>query len=201
MYCSLEECKLELNITTTTEDSLLTSYIAVAQRTIEAPPPIGTGRVFEWAGAAVTRYVDAPVTFNGDPGGPSYVLSLVDIGDLCSITSITNGDGVVVSASDYVTNPRYKTPYHEIRLKRFSGVVWTFADDPEGAIAISGKWSYSATCPADIARAALRLVVYLYRGRDNANADQAVQTDQGIILPAKMPADVRAILEGYRSLV
>jgi hypothetical protein len=202
-YTTVEECKLELGIPTltTTDDALLAGYIATAQRTLEAPPPIGTGRVFE-ASADTTRYADAPLDLNVyDYDGPSYNLLLADVGDLCAITSILNGDGTTVSASSYTTDPRYKTPYHAIRLKRYSGVVWTYSSTAEASIAITGKWAYSISAPADISRAALRLVVWMYRSKDNANADQAVQTDQGIILPSKMPADVRTILEGYRSLV
>lgn len=202
-YLTLADAKLELGIPTltTTDDALLTGYISVAQRTIEAPPPIGTGRVFE-ASADTTRYADAPLDLNVyDYDGPSYVLLLHDIGDLCSVTSVTNGDGTVVSASSYITLPRYKTPYYGIQLKRFSGVVWTYSTTAEASIAIVGRWSYSTSAPSDIARAALRIVVWMYRSRNDANADQTISTDQGIILPTKLPNDIAQVLAGYRSIV
>jgi Phage gp6-like head-tail connector protein len=201
MYIDLASVKQELNITVTTEDALLTGYITTAQRIIESQAPLGTGRVFE-AAADTTRYADAPQTQNiYDYDGPNYNLLLHDIGDICSITSVVNGDGTTVSASSYTTDPRYKTPFWAIKLKRYSGVVWTYSSTAEASIAITGRWAYSTTAPADISRAALRIVVWMYRGKDNAGADQAVQTDQGIILPTNLPADVAAILAGYRSIV
>lgn len=200
MYTSVAAVQRELNISDGTDSDLIAGYITIAQRTIEAPAPIGTGRVFE-AASDTTRYLDAPAYASADPDGPSYVLSLIDYGDLCAITSIVNGDGTTVSASAYTTTPRYKTPYYEIRLKRYGSVVWTYSSNPEGAIAITGRWAYSTTAPADIQRAAIRMVVWMYRSRDNANADQAVQTDQGIILPNRQPVDVQAILAGYRSVI
>lgn len=201
-YIDLASVKAELNIptATTTDDSLLTGYITIAQRTIEAPPPVGTGRVFEYS-SDTTRYLDAPATPSGDPDGASYVLPLWDVGDLCAITTVTNGDGIVIPSTAYITNPRYKTPYFELRLKRYSGYLWDYSSTNEAAIAITGRWSYSTTAPADISRAALRMVVWLYRSKDNANADQTVQTDQGIILPNKLPNDIAQILAGYRSVV
>jgi hypothetical protein len=199
-YCTLADVKAELNISVTTDDSLLSGYITTAQRIIESPPPLGTGRVFE-ASADTTRYVDAPYTSDGDPDGTSYVLPLWNVGDLCAITTVVNGDGTTIGSSAYVTEPRYKTPYHALRLKRNGSYLWTYSSTNENAIAITGRWAYSTTAPADIARAALRIVVWLYRSRDNANADQATQTDQGIILPNKLPIDIANVLAGYRSLV
>lgn len=201
-YTTLAAVKAELGIPTgtTTDDTLLSAYITTAQRIIEAPRPLGTGRVFEASGDT-TRVLDAPAQPSSDPEGPSYLLLLTDAGDLCSITTVVNGDGTTVSGSDYVTVPRNRAPYYGIQLKRNAGLTWTYDEDPEGAISITGKWAYSATAPADIARAALRLVVWMYRAKDNAGADQATQTEQGLILPSRMPKDVRETIESYWSIL
>lgn len=200
-YTTLAAVKAELKIgADTTDDTLLNGYITTAQRVIEAPPPLGTGRVFEAENDA-TRYVDAPWGGSADPDGPAYVLSLIDVGDLCAITTIVNGDGTTLAPTDYVTEPRYKTPYHAIRLRRGGDHTWTYEDSPEGAIAITGKWAYAVSAPADIARCATRIAVWLYRARANAGFDEAIQTEQGIILPARMPADIRNIIETYQSIV
>lgn len=200
-YTTLAAVKRELNIATlnTDDDDLLNGYITLAQRIIEALPPLGTGRVFE-AALDTTRYLDAPAdSCDQSLDGPLYVLFLS--GDLCSITSVVNGDGVTVASSDYVTEPRNQTPYYALRLKSGEGLVWTYDTSPEGAIAITGKWAYATSAPADIARAALRLCVWMYRSRDNAGFDQDIQTDDGLILGAKLPRDIRHIIESYWELV
>ncbi len=206
MYTTLSACKAELQIDTgdTTDDALLNGYITTAQRIIEAPPPLGTGRVFE-AASDTTRYADAPWLRGDllDPDSSAYVLPLWHIGDLCAITTVVNGDGTTIPSTAYVTEPRYKTPYYVLRLKRAGGYIWTFSDNPEAAIAITGKWAYSTSASADIARATLRLVVAYYRSKDNAGAgdDKPLQTAQGVILPIAIPPDVKAIIASYQSVL
>lgn len=196
-YTTLAAVARELRIDDGTDSDILAGYVALAQRIIEANRPLGTGRVFE-ASADTTRYLDAPTDASADPDGPSYTLLFAPaIGELCAITSVVNGDGTTIPPTAYVTLPRYTTPYFGVRLKQNAGYTWTYTANPEGAIAITGRWAYSTVAPTDIQRAATRIAVWLYRSRDNANADQSVQTDQGIILPNKMPVDVRQIIEAY----
>lgn len=202
-YIGLAAVKAELKIENDTDDGLLADYITLAQRLIEMPRPVGTGRVFEVA-SDTTRYLDAPSDQgNRTPDGPLYVLLMWPYGDICSITSVVNGDGTTLTTADYVTEPRVGTPYWALRLKRGgSNVIWAATDAPEAAIAITGKWAYSTSAPLDIGRAALRLVVWMYRGRDNDGFDADIRTDDGLtILGAKMPRDIRSIIETYWSLV
>lgn len=203
-YTTRAAVKAELKIDTgvTTDDALIDGYITLAQRIIEAPRPLGTGRVFEVA-SDTTRYLDAPRdTNNRDLDGPLYMLLLLPAGDLCSITAIVNGDGVTLTTADYVTEPRYSTPYYAIRLTRASDTVWSWTTSPEAAIAITGKWGYSTSAPVDIQRAALRLAVWMYRSRDNAGFDQDIKTEDGLtVLGAKMPRDIRQIIETYWTVV
>lgn len=199
MYTSTSAVKAELKITASTDDTLIDGYVTLAQRIIESQRPLGTGYVFE-ASVDTTRYLDAPPdTSNLTLDGPLYVLLLPE--PLCSITTVVNGDGETISSSDYVTEPRWHTPYYALRLKSGTGITWTFDESPEGAIAITGKWAYSTTVPADIARAALRLCVWMYRERDSGWLDRDIQTDDGIMLANRMPRDVRQIIESYWSLV
>lgn len=204
-YTDLTTVKAELKIATgtTTDDALITGYCTIAQATIEANRPLGTGRVFE-AAADTTRYLDAPAEASSDPDGPSYLLLLPQYGDLCQITSIVNGDGETIPGTAYVLEPRSLTtgPWWGVRLKRNAGYTWAYDDSPEGAIAITGRWAYSVTAPTPIVRAATRLAVAMYRARDNAGAsDQTIQTEQGIILPAAQPKDVRQIIESYWTIL
>jgi len=194
-YTTLAAVRAEAKVTGTSDDALLTGYITLAQRIIEAYPPLGTGRVFE-VSADTTRYLDAPPdSLDTRLDGPNYVLLLPD--DLCSITSVVNGDGTTLTTSDYLTEPRSHTPYYALRLKSGTGTIWTFEDSPEGAIAITGKWGFSMSAPADITRAATRLCVWMYRSRDNAGFDADIKTEEGLILGAKMPRDIRDILNTY----
>lgn len=176
----------------TGDDTTLTRLIAAATAIIEGPQPLGTGRTFLCA-ADTTRLVDCPTD-----GG--RLLPLWDVGELASITTVTNGDGETVAAAEYVTRPRRGGPFYALELKSGSSVAWTYADSPEGAISIVGRWAYSADVPADIYQAHLRLVDFMYRSK-GGNGDTAVKTDAGIILPSRLPKDVDDILAGYRDIL
>lgn len=113
--------------------------------------------------------------------------------DLCAITEITNGDGVVITSDQYTTDPVNETPYHAIVLKPSAGVYWTYEDDPEDAISIEGRWAYSVTPPEDIVLTCLRWSKYLYRQRDNDKpaADQPQMSNDGVwIMPTSIPKDI-----------
>lgn len=150
------------------------------------------GRTFE-ASSNTVRYFDPTI----DVQGRSLFLDA----DLCAINTVTNGDGTVISASNYVTQPRNITPYHIIVLKSSANVSWTYTDSPENAIAISGKWAYSLTPPQAVRMATLKVAFYLYKQKDSgADADRAVFAGPGTILPASLPRDIKQLLEAYRRL-
>lgn len=189
-YVTLADTKVYLGIPTltTADDALITALIATAQATIDGY----TSRTFE-ASADTTHNLDAIENVDGR--------ELRLDGDLCAITSITNGDGVVVTAAQYTTNPRNKTPWYKIRLLLSSGVAWTYTTDPEDAIVIVGKWAYSETAAAckeaDIPGACKRLAAYMYRQKDNAgDLDRAVIAGNATILPAQIPNDIKLMLAG-----
>lgn len=189
-YITVSELKSYLGVTTTGDDALLASLIARAQSAIDTH----TGRTFE-AASDTTKYLDClPPTVNG------YELNWATLGlDLCQITSVTNGNGVVVTGSQYVTMPINVTPYHGLRLKQYSGVTWDYTDDWEASIAIVGRWAYSITPPADIAQACIRLAAFFYRQKDNTtDGDRPILAGDGnVIMPSTMPRDVTSILQPY----
>lgn len=194
-YAALADVRayLKFEALQTGDDTLLSGFLTRAQRIIEALPPLGTGRVFE-AAADTTRKVDCPTD-------GSRLLLFPRYWDLCAITSVTNGDGTTVAATEYTTQPRSSTPYYALALKRGSNVAWEYDDSPEEAITIVGKWVYSTTAPADIVQATIRLAAWLYRQKDGSNQDdQAVTTPVGVIVPSSLPRDVRMIIEAYRNL-
>lgn len=185
-YVSTANFKLYKNIVGASDDTVINMLIAQAQKMVETH----TGRVFE-ASANTTRTFDAMNDVDGD-------LLYFDR-DLYSINSVTNGDGVVVAASEYVTEPRNGPPYYAIRLKNSSDVVWTYDTDAENAIAISGMWAYSLTAPEDVQWATLRLASYLYEQRKNAGElDRPVAISNNMtMLPSRLPKDVADTLIHY----
>lgn len=179
-YITLEQLKNYVGVEDATDDVLLWEFILASQKQID----ISANRTFA-VGSDTTRTMDAIADVEG-------ALLWLD-GDLCSITSITNGDGTTVTASEYVTEPRRATPYYGIRLLSSSGVGWTYSTDHEDAISVTGKWGYSETPPADKVELCLELAAWLYRLKDNRGGDQdrAVIAGNATILPASMPQSIR----------
>lgn len=198
-YVSVNELKTYLDsaghgglVGSTDEDTLLTALIAAAQSFIEGQE--GAGRVFE-AGSNTTRYF----TVGEDTEGRE----LLFFEDLCQITSVVNGDGTTVTAAQYVTLPRNQTPWYGLRLLSSAGISWTYNNDPEGALAITGRWAYSITPPEDIKHACKRLAAWLYRQKDSGmDSDRPLWVADGItMMPAAIPRDVMMIITPYRSTV
>lgn len=192
-YATLTQVRayLKFGASETTDNDLIEyDLIPRAQKIIERV----NHRVYEAAAASVRRF-DAVRDVRSD------TLFLDE--DLCEITSVTNGDGVTVSASEYVTEPRNVTPYSAIKLKASSGKAWTYVDDPENAIQVNGKWAYSTSAPADIVQACIRLTVWLYRQKDSsADIDRPLLTNDGVtIMPMSLPKDVQQLLAPYKRLV
>lgn len=187
-YTTTAAVKLLVNIPTadTDDDALIATLVTQAQAEIDRY----CHRTFE-AAADTTKRMDAIEDVDG------MTLWLPD--DLAVVTTVTNGDAAVVPASAYVTEPRNSAPYYALRLKASSGLSWTYAADPEDAIAIVGRWAYSQTVPDAIARAATRLAAYMYNQRGQiTDLDRPVVSSTGtVLLPAGLPRDVMEILEGY----
>ena len=189
-YCGVDELKEYLGVTGATDDAMLLTLLAAAQRTIDSY----CARTFEATSDTVR-------TFDSQRDVDGYTLTVDS--DLCAITSIVNGDGTTISNSHYVTEPRNTTPYYAIRLKASAGKVWTstVAGDSENAITVTGKWAYSTSAPSDIAHVCKRLAAYIYRQKDNAgDLDRAVIAGNSTILPAQIPSDIRLMLTPYKRL-
>lgn len=182
-YASLHDLTTYLGIDdSATDDGLLTQLLARAQAVIDAH----TRRTFE-ATADSTRYHTLDAVWGRQ---------LIFDGDLCAVTSIVNGDGATVAASEYHTLPRNRTPYYSVELWPDSVTAWDA--DRDGQIAVTGRWAYSVTAPADIVQAAIRMAAWFYRQKDNTGNDQAMIAGTVTILPARLPADVAELLKPYR---
>ena len=185
-YVTAALVRAYLGTTSTGDDTLIAALCTRAQAAIDRY----CNRTFE-AAADSTRYFDA---IGPHIDGPTLYLDR----DLCAITTVTNGDGVAVGSTQYVTLPRNDTPYHGLRIKTSAGKVWTYSTDWEKAIAITGKWAYSATAPDDIVQAAVRLAAFYYRQKDAALQDVTAIEAGVVVQPVAIPMDVQALLRPYK---
>jgi len=185
-YCTAADVKTYLGVSGAGDDTLIGTLIDAAQAAIDTY----TSRTFE-AAADSTRYFDAA----GEhiTRGHLYV-----DGDLCQITTVTNGDSVVVASDEYTTMPRNVTPFFGLRLLSNSNIIWTYTDEYINAITIVGRWAFSVTAPDDIAQACIRLASFYYRQKDAQLADvTAIEAGVVVSTPA-MPAEVQMTLAKYR---
>lgn len=127
-YCSLTDLKTYLNITSSTEDTLLQTMLNAATSRIDSR----CGRSFQ-APSETTHYFDTSKDLlNGE-------LWLDD--DLSYITQVVNGDGVDITNEVY-HNPRNFTPYYLLGFKSSSTSFWQYETDIQNAISVTGRWSY-----------------------------------------------------------
>lgn len=188
-YVTTALLKTYLGLSTSNDDTLLGTLIDRAQAIVDSH----CKRTFE-ASTNTERTFDAVRDVDGRWLYLDY--------DLCSINSVTNGDGSTVTTSQYTTEPRNTTPYYAIKLLDNSGVAWRYSSTPEDAITISGKWAYSTSAPNDIVHATLRLAAYLYRQRDNmTELDRTIIAGNATVLPTSLPSDVKVILAPYRRMI
>lgn len=186
-YATLAQVRKELafEAANTGDDSLLTDLIARAQAWIDAE----TGWSFE--AAAATRYYDPTRNVVG--------AELRVEGDLLTVTTLTNGDGAVVTASQYVLVPANTSPKYAVRLKSSTGLYWTWLTDPENAITLVGTWGYATAAPKNIELATIKLAAYLYRQRDAQQFEVTSAPGQGEqIVPQGIPRTVWQTIRAYR---
>lgn len=191
-YTNVPQVKLYLDITEPDDDALLDSLIDYAQKAIDGY----TGRSFE-ASADSTRYFTVGV----DTEGRMLYLD-EDLAEITSIITDAYADSpTTLTTADYITHPRNRTPYHAIEILGSSSYSWTYSDDPQTGVTVTGKWAWSTTAPADVVHACNRLVAYYYRQKDAGVFDTTAIPDAGIIqIPQGIPRDVQLILNPYRRL-
>lgn len=188
MYVTLAELKEYADFESDTDDNLLRSMLLNAEQLIDTH----TGRTFAASGIS-SKSLDAIADVDG-----AYLYLDSDCNE---ITAIINGDGEVLETSAYVVEPRNITPIFAVKLLGSSNISWTYTDDPENSITVSGYWGFSKEAPYDIKQACLRLTNWLYKQRETSvDIDRPVVTEFGVIMPASLPKDILEILSGYRSV-
>lgn len=196
-YADINDIKIDQEIVDSTgepvastkDDNLIWQLIHESSREIDS----FCSRHFY--GVVETRYFDALESVDGQ--------TLLLDEDLAAVGTITLGTGDTLDSSDYVLLPYNSTPKHQIRLKASSSEWWSYNDDPEGAISVSGTWGYTAgTTPPDaIKRACISLVRWRYRQRQ-APFEQAGMGDLGTYTVASgMPEDIQRMLLAFRRFV
>ena len=191
-YVSVTTLKEYLGLSSSGDDTLLTNLLTRAQQIFDTE----THRTFEAA-------ADSTKTFDAGKDVDGLSLDWIRYGlDLCAITTVTNGDGVVVASSSYVPCPRHSTPYYGIRLKANIGLYWQYDSDPEDAISITGKWAYSTTAPADVVAACIDIASLLYKQRDtNSDLNRTVIAGNATLLPAGLAQLTQNTLKRYKRLI
>ena len=127
-YCSAADLKSYLNVTTSTDDTLLQLMLDAATNRIDSR----TGRTFQAASDAV-RYFD--------PSADILRGELWLDQDLSYVTSVINGDLTDLTTGIY-TNPRNDTPYYSLGIKSSASNSWTYATDHQNAISVTGRWAF-----------------------------------------------------------
>lgn len=194
-YITATDLKSYMKISGNADDTQLGLFADRAQHVIEQY----THRVFEWAGAGTVKKFTPISYMDGGDLLDYYTLSL-GFAEFYELTSITNGNGTAIATSDVVLLPGNITPKYAIRIKSSANVTWTYSTTIEESVSVTAKWAYSATAPADIIQAALRIGAYLYRQRDGTpDSDRPIVSADGVVLSApRIPSDVLELLRPYR---
>jgi len=194
-YITATDLKNYMKISGNSDDTQLALFADRAQHVVDSY----THRVFEWAGAGTVKKFTPTSYLDGGDLYDMYTLSL-GLNEFYELTSITNGNGVAISTSDVVLLPQNITPKYAIRIKSSANTTWTYTTTIEESVSITAKWSYSASAPADIVQAALRIGAYLYRQRDGTpDSDRPIVSADGVVLSApRIPSDVLELLRPYR---
>lgn len=203
-WVTLSEFKTEYkDIAGVADDDFIGRALDAAEAAIQGPGE-GLDRIV-YAAADTTEYFDV---YGPEIDGRNLWVEIR--GDLCSITTLTNGDGTEITSGQYTTYPKTLTSRHptydRIRLLgSASTVTWTDdGDDWENVISLEGRWSmFSAAddIPDNIKLACMMLAAFALEQRKTQVFDTVAIPDAGVItIPNGWPASVHQWLRGYRRL-
>jgi hypothetical protein len=185
-YCTATQVKAagRLNISGTTYDTELAALVTAASRWIDQ----ATWHITDAfaASATTTRYFREE-----DIDGQTLVLDA----PLLSASTVTNGDTVVVSSTNYWLTPRNAAYRWGIQLK--SGYSW--AIDTDGEISVAGVWGFSTTVPDPIREATAMLAGWMFKRFQAALQDNAASPELGqIVYGEAIPKQVMALIQPYK---
>jgi hypothetical protein len=186
-YCTAANIKSigRLNLEGAEYDFALSDFATAASRWIDryfgGPDDLFAATV------ADTRYFDACAV-------DGYALKLDK--PLLSITTLTNGDGLVISSGSYRLQPRNGEYYWSIRLLT-THTGWMFSTD-DSEIGVNGVWGFAATVPSPVKEAAAMLAGWIFKRYQSALQDASINFELGqVVYSEAMPKQVRALLDVY----
>jgi len=200
LYVTVAQFKEEYkDIAAASDDTFINRALNAAQEALD-----GYLRRTVLATADSTKYFDA----DGD-SIEGLTLYLSDMGDICSITTVTNGDATTVTSGQYTTYPKTLTDHEpsieRLRLLPSSTKAWTYTTDAENAISVAGKWGMwatVATVPDAFKVSVMELAAHMMETRKVQVFDTTAIPDAGVItVPSGWPATVRTRLAPWRRLV
>jgi hypothetical protein len=169
----------------TADDTLLTDLL----NRVEAMLERDTGRTFSSVTATKTfdeRALD----------GALLVLSH----DLLSVTTLTDANGTVLTASlwDLLEDT---APYWAI--VRTDGARWSANARAGLRISVAGTWGYSASAPDDVVQACVEATCYLFQKRQSVTeSERALVSPDGTILQAAtLPSSYRLAVRRYSKAI
>lgn len=178
---TLAAVKLQLNITGTLSDILITDYVEQASGAIERE----TQRIFNAMPGTLTFDNCEPYVY----GRRLYLHT-----DVIGIYTVFDGEGTLTDG-EYVLKPYNVNAKQQIELRsrRWANGVY----GAQQAITVAGSLGYSATPPADVELAATKLAAFLYQTRDNV--ERSVRFADGTTeIPADAPSIVLKVITQYR---
>lgn len=187
-YCTIEEVKEELNITSENYDSIFQALVTQAKTFIDNY----CDRAFD--ATAATRYFDGSAS-------PLF------IDDLASISGVSDGiwldeDGdatyeSAMAATDYIFYPLNTTPKTHIKISTDSD-YGGFASGIRKGVKIVATWGYASTVPAPIRLAAIIQVCRWFKRKDSAFQDVVSNAELGTLTIYKgLDPDIQQILAPY----
>lgn len=149
---TIAQVKADMGVTGSGSDTLFQNFVTAASDWIHAY----CNRTFYVR--TETRTFDVPMT----PGvgyaspyasitSPRVMSDLWLDDDLISLTTLTNGDGAVITSAQYKLWPYNIPPKQRITLLPTSGTVWNPSSSGEyiGAITVAGSWGYCDRAATD----------------------------------------------------
>lgn len=196
-YATLAQFKAVDNMISTdaTDDTFIEDLITRVSREIDRE----TGRWFY--ARTLTRYYDVPNSRQLD----------LDI-DLLTVTTLTNGDGTVLTTADYYLVDKNTSPYYAIRLKETSGTQWLDNDgEIENAITLVGTFGFVSRSATDdrsigLIRSTEQLcliwAIAEYKRRYGVGVEGTAQvTGAGVVItPKALPDSAQMTLSSLRRL-
>ena len=191
-YCTLDEIKSELNITSDAYDDIIMLDIEAVKISFDSPG----GRSFDTV--ATTKYYDGTD-------------STLYIDDLVSITGENDGifldeDGdrayeVTLASTDYILYPLNRTPKTKVIIDTINGTYSSFAWGIKQGVKITATWGYQSTVPADIKKVAIIQACRWFKRKDSAFQDAVGSPETGELLVYKsLDPDVKLVLDKYREI-